>query len=392
MSPLEIILLGYAALGCVYWAWMLWGTIRIVRGVPMLAATDPLPPERWPRLSVIVAACNEQESIESAARSILAQDYPDLELIVVDDRSTDATGEIVDRITANDDRARAIHVTELPDGWLGKVHALDQGARAATGRWMLLTDADVHHRRDVLRRAVAFCEQHGVDHLAVAPDLAAGSFLLDVVISAFLRTFCVAMRCWKVPDPRARAYIGVGAFNLLRREAYDRTEGFAWLRMEVADDVALGMMLKQSGARSMLASGTGLVDVCWYPSLGDLLHGAEKGYASVAHCRMWRMLAVCLVMLLVELSPLLGLLPLAQPWLAVASLFMLAAAGTSIVVIHRWSRRPLLSGFCFPLAAILGTVVLLRTGWLGMRRGGVVWRGTLYPSEALRNGSRLTLP
>jgi glycosyltransferase involved in cell wall biosynthesis len=397
-------LLGYVVLGCVYWTWILWGTLRLVRRVPVLRSEAPREPEQWGRLSVIVPACNEGPHLETAARTLLAQDYPDLELILVDDRSTDETGEIVDRLATADPRVRALHVTELPGGWLGKVHALNYGVELAAGEWMLMTDADVHFQPGVLRRAVAICEDRGLDHLAVAPDLKPAGFLLDAMVAAFLRTFCVAMRCWKVSDPGSRAYIGVGAFNLVRRAAYDRTDGFPWLRLEVADDVGLGLMLKRAGARSSLANGRGLVGVRWYHSLADMARGGEKGYASIGHCRLWRMAAVAAALLGMELAPLVAIVPLVGlgtvvgfgspigTVLLAAGLAMLAAAVASIVIIHRWTRFPLLPGLAFPLAAPIGAALLLRAGLLGAWRGGAVWRGTLYPSEALRRGSRLPFP
>jgi len=118
MSPLESALIGYALVGCLYCAWILCGTLRLVRGVPVLGAESPGQPERWPRLSVIVPACNEAENLDAAARTLLAQDYPDLELILIDDRSTDDTGEIVDRLAGADTRVRAVHVVVL-HRWTG---------------------------------------------------------------------------------------------------------------------------------------------------------------------------------------------------------------------------------------------------------------------------------
>ena len=122
-------------------------------------------------------------------------------------------------IADDDGRVRPLHVTHLPDGWLGKVHALARGVELAGGRWLLLTDADVHLAGDTLRRAVAYCEHRGLDHLAAAPEMWSAGFILDVAIAAFLRSFCVVMRCWAIEDPRSSAYVGVGAFNLVRRSA-----------------------------------------------------------------------------------------------------------------------------------------------------------------------------
>ena len=144
MGTYRYLLIGYVFAGCVYWLWMAVGAWQVRRRVPVLADLPISPPRVWPRLSIVIPACNEAPAIQGAVESILAQDYPNLEIVLIDDRSTDETGVIIDRLAASDFRILRIHVTRLPDGWLGKVHALCRGAEASTGEWMLLTDADVH--------------------------------------------------------------------------------------------------------------------------------------------------------------------------------------------------------------------------------------------------------
>ena len=283
------LLAAYAFAGCVYWFYLAVGAARTVVHVPDLDRVDPPDPPRWPSLSIVVAARNEAATIEAALETLLRVDYPDLRIIVVDDRSEDATGEIIDRVARRDARVQSVHVTRLPDGWLGKVHALSAGVARAEGEWILLTDADVHLRPDALRRAMALAEDRGLDHLAVLPHLQTSGLLVEVMVAAFLRVFPVAMRVWAVSDPKSRAFIGVGAFNLVRRAALEQTEGFEWLRLEVADDAGLGLMLKSPGFRSAAARGPGLVSVEWYPTVADMARGAEKGYAPIGHCRAWRL-------------------------------------------------------------------------------------------------------
>jgi glycosyltransferase involved in cell wall biosynthesis len=217
------------------------GCVRLVtriRACRLLADERPASPSTWPRLSVVVAACNEASTLEAALATLLAQDYPELEIVVIDDRSTDGTAEIVDRLAARDPRVRAVHVRELPDGWLGKVHALHVGAARATGDWVLFTDADVHLAPGVLRRAIAVCLTDELDHLAVLPDARAGTLVEEIAVDAMGQIFL------------EKHGAGVGAFNLVRRSAFARTAGFSWLRMEVLDDVGLGELMRQAGAQS----------------------------------------------------------------------------------------------------------------------------------------------
>jgi len=393
-TMLTLLLALYAAGALAYWLWALQAAIRVRRSVPALEAFDP-PPGSLPRLSVIVAACNEADTIEPAARTLLAQAYPDLEILLVNDRSTDATGTLIDRLAAEDDRVRAVHVAALPEGWLGKVHALDCGVRAATGTFLLFTDADVHFAPGALGRAVAWCEARGLDHLAVMPSLWPTSLLTDAVVGAFIRSFIALMRPWAVGNPASRAFIGVGAFNLVRRSALAQTPGLAWLRMEVADDVGLGLMLKASGARCGTASAFSLVGLHWYRSLGDAVRGAEKAYASAGRCRMLPILIGAGALLAIEVAPVAGLVAVALAPANPAAWGLGAVAPISLaanLLLLRWGGGRLLTALLGPLVAPINAGAFLRAGLLGWWRGGVRWRGTLYPSEALRAGRRVTLP
>ncbi|HET6429623.1 MAG TPA: glycosyltransferase family 2 protein, partial [Phycisphaerae bacterium] len=268
----------------------------------------------WPTLSVIVPACDEADKIEPAARSLLALDYPGMEIIFVDDRSTDETGPIIDRLAADDTRVRAIHVTELPDGWLGKVHALDTGLRASSGELVLFTDADVHFRPGAMRRAVALVESRGLDFLAVLPRLWATSMLLDSLIAAFIRQYLLLMtRPWALSRAGSRSFIGVGAFNLLRRSALEGTPGLEWLRMEVGDDAALGQMMRQSGRRCGAAAAFEHVALHWHRTVGEACRGAEKGWSTVCRFSLARSIALAAGGLALEAAPVLALAPLAFP-------------------------------------------------------------------------------
>jgi glycosyltransferase involved in cell wall biosynthesis len=385
-------LIAYAFVGCVYWLWMFVGTVRVVRAVPMLVRESAPMPVTWPRLSVIIPACNEAASLESALTSVLRQDYSDLEIILIDDRSTDGTAEIVDRMAVADPRITAIHVEQLPDGWLGKVHALDMGTRKAGGSWLLYTDADVHMEQGTLRRAIAYAEHHKIDHMAAMPEMWPSTLPVNACIALFARGFIVATRLWAVSDPKSDAFVGIGAFNLVRRTALQRTEGFNWLRLEVGDDMALGMLLKESGARSVLVNAEDLLGLYWYSTVAKMSHGAEKAYSSVGRCSLVRIVVLSAVLVAMEWSPFVALAGWHLPGLRWASAAMLAAAVGCHAILARWSKSRLLPGLLFPFAALLAAGIMLRSGWLGFRRGGVVWRGTLYDKDQLRAGRRLKLP
>lgn len=390
---MDWLLIAWAFVGCLYWLWMAVGMARVAAAVPALVDLTPSkPPDGWPYVSIIVPACNEGETIRAAAQTVLAQDYEAFEVILLDDRSTDATGCIIDELAAADPRIVPLHITELPDDWLGKVNALRFGAAEARGDWLLLTDADVHLKPDALRRAVAYAEEHGLDHLALAPEMWLTTWPVNAAVALFLRSFCVGMRVWAVPDSRSRAVIGVGAFNLVRRDALKQTEGFEGLRLETADDVGLGMMIKQGGFRSAMANGVGLVGLHWYHSLGAMARGAEKGFVTVCGGSLLRSAVIAIVSLVVEWAPLTILFTPLNRGLLWSGLAMWGAVLVCAVIGARWARKPIWPALLFPLGAAINVVLLMRAAWLGWRRGGIRWRTTFYPTELLLSGSRVRFP
>ncbi|MBF5041107.1 glycosyltransferase [Aggregicoccus sp. 17bor-14] len=380
-------------LSALYWAFVALQLLRAMRQVPQLAELQPPPPPRWPRLSLVIPACDEEATLEPALRSRLREDYPELELVVIDDRSTDATGAIVDRVAAEDARVRALHIRSLPEGWLGKVHALHRGVEQASGEWLLFTDADVHLEPGTLRTAVAYCESRGLDHLGVFPEVWSASFRLDVALGTFGRLVALAARPHAVEDPRSRAAFGVGAFNLVRRSALERSPGLSWLRLELLDDAALGQMLKRSGARCGMAMGRGRVGLTFYPSLRELARGTEKnGFAGAGRFSQLRLVLFCLTLLALEGTPFAALLAFGHPLVQLAGGAIAALAVGASMVGSRWMARPVLPNLLLPLGTLFFVGCLLRSGYLAHRRGGIAWRGTLYPTALLRAGARYEFP
>ena len=390
-----VLLTIYLGIALLYWVHHLYGVIRLRYSVPSLAHIEPPEPRRWPKLSVIIPACNEADKIGDALRSVLDSNYPNLEVIVVEDRSTDGTGEIIEHIAAADSQVRVIHMKELPEGWLGKLHAMNRGVQEADGEFLLFTDADVHYQPAALRKAIAHCEGNHLDHLTALPYFWAATLFLDALIMAFIRQFVAMMRPWAVSNPRSRAFLGVGAFNLVRRSAFERTKGLEWLRLEVADDVGLGMMMKQSGAQCGVVRAIDAIGLHWHRSMAEAVAGSEKGYAPICRFSILRTFVLSVVMLGLELSPALCLLPLIfsrTGWIA-----WLGASVTGVfvlvnVLVSRWFSQKLLPGLIGPVGALISVWLLIRCLVLGKRRGGIVWRGTLYPEKILREHMRVRFP
>src|SRR5262249_34288822 len=205
-----------------------------------------------PRVSVVVPARNEERGVERAVRSHLAQDYPDFEVVAVDDRSTDRTGEILSRLAAADARLTVLPGVEPPAGWLGKPHALFEGFTAARGELVLFADADVVYDSRTLREAVAYAEAEGVDLLALLPKFETRGFWESVLMPYLLGAYFGGIGgLANVDRPRWFA-AGGGAGNLVRRRAYDAVGGHEGLKDSVVDDVPLASKIKTARFRARL--------------------------------------------------------------------------------------------------------------------------------------------
>ncbi len=251
--------------------------IRGNRAIPRLAKM-PLPPAdaSWPTVSVIIPARNEERHLEEALRSVLALDYPHYELVVLNDRSEDRTGEILDQLAQKHPQLRVQHITTLPAGWLGKNHALFEGAKAATGEILLFTDADIVMAPDTLRRTVAYLQAHAVDHLAIMPEIQSRSLALSLFMNAFSIYFALYARPWRVSDPKDKAFIGIGAFNMMRCSVYEAIGTHQAIALRPDDDMKLGKLVKMNGFRQAAGNGLGLLRVEWYASLTELVQGLMK--------------------------------------------------------------------------------------------------------------------
>jgi glycosyltransferase involved in cell wall biosynthesis len=351
-------------------------SIRFLRDLPPLAG--PLP-----RVSIVIPARNEERNLEEALRSILALDYGNLEIDVVDDRSTDHTGEILDRMAAADPRLRIVHVRELPPGWLGKNHALWLGAAKATGEFLLFTDADVVIDPSALRRAIGAMVADRLDHLTATPDIERPSLLFEMFIGAFSLFFALFTKPWKVKDPDSPSHVGIGAFNLVRASAYRAAGGHRAIAMRPDDDLKLGKLLKKNGFHQEFVFGQGMLRVEWYASVRELIQGLMKNAFSGVDYRVWVVVVSTVAQLVMMVWPFLALILTsgATRWLNLASvltLFTLCWINAPLAGVRRWH------GIGFPLATLLFLYIVWRAMLLTLWRDGIDWRGTHYPLAELK--------
>ena len=389
---------------------LVWLSRVIDASLGVRALTDISQPEwdRKPqaassRVAVVVPARNEEVAIGQALRQLIASDYDNFQVIAVDDRSTDRTGQIMDQVASEaPDKLKVIHVRELPPGWLGKTHAMWTAANQAGSRvpdssaplrdvgsndpaWLLFTDADVMFRPDCIRRAIAYAEAERADHLVLFPNIIMKRASEKMMIAFFQLLFVFGHRPWKVADPKAKDHMGVGAFNLVRHSAYEAVGTYQALRMEVVDDMKLGKVVKNAGFRQRVAFGDDLIQIRWARGARGVVNNLTKNFFAVMSFQTWRALLSCVGLAFLNILPFLGVL-IAPGWsrvpygLALGAMFCLYAGIWRQVEIHPWYF------FLHPISTTLFIYTMLRSTFLTLWNDGVEWRGTKYPLEELRKG------
>ena len=380
-----------AGIGCCLWCLVYSLGIWTVLSSARLSNIEVAPGDSWPSLSVIFAARDEEAEIGDALKALMDLHYPSLEIVAVNDRSSDSTGRIIDGMAARDSRIKAVHIDILPEGWLGKVNALNRGFMESSGQWVLFTDADVKLAPDTLKRALSYARQKDAEHVVLFPKLLGASYLLEVAFVAFSILFMTGTRAFMVGRPGSKAFIGVGAFNLVKRDAFARSKRFEWLKMEVADDVGVGLLMRDAGAKTAFAFAEMGVHLVWYENLRQMVRGMEKNMFSSSWYSYPRLALQVTVLTAFSLSPLAAFLPSATPGLkalAALAIFLTVALGI-------FSRRLFISRttpyFLGPPGFLIVTFMILNSGIKCALKGGIEWRGTLYPLEWLRKGQRVRL-
>ena len=354
---------------------------------------NPATPAGNPRVTIVVPARNEEASIRQALSQLLALDYDNYEVIAVDDRSTDRTGEIMDELAMGRDgrprpsnaKLRILHIKELPAGWMGKAHAMWSAAKESTADWVLFTDADVMFRPDCLRRATAYAEAEGADHLVLFPRTIMKRPGEKMMLAFFQLMFVFGHRPWKVADPKAKDHIGVGAFNFVRRRVYEAVGTYQALRFEVVDDMKLGKVIKNAGFRQRNVLGDDLLELHWAHGARGVVRNLTKNFFAVMSFQSWRAIGFCVAAAFINIMPFAGVF-LAHGWarlpyaVALLCLSLLYFGMSLFSDVRPWYL------LLHPIATLLFIYTMLRSMFFALRNHGVEWRGTTYPLEELRRG------
>jgi hypothetical protein len=353
--------------------------------IPGLKSVAPLNDANCPSVSILFAARDEAEKLPAALETFLALDYPKFDVIAVNDRSADATESILESAARKDPRLKVTNISSLPSGWLGKPHALQKAFEYSTGEWLVFTDADVHFEPDVLRLSIALAEQRHWDHMPLLCHAKVYSIGEKIAMTFFGMAFLIGIRPWRVSNPRSGSYVGIGAFQLIRRSAYEKIGEHRRLAMEVVDDVKLGKLVKEVGCRSGIAKAGRSVSIYWHSGVRNIILGTTKNFFATTGFRLPVVCGQVLGLLMLSLLPWLAL-PFVHGW---ARLFAGIAVGLAIcaeggVAIEN-GVSPLYA-LTHPIGALIFGWMLARSTIVTLWQGGITWRGTFYPLKELKRG------
>ena len=351
------------------------------------------PPPQAPLISICIPARNEERNIRACVEAMLAQDYPDFEIIVLDDRSTDATPEILSRASGatQNDKLRIIGGSDLPPGWAGKPHALFQASAAARGGWLCFVDADTFVRPQALSSCYAKALETKADMFTIMTFQIMGTFWEKVVMPLIMTALTVGFSPRKVNDPNRKDAIANGQFILIKRSVYDAIGGHESVKDQIVEDKALAEQVKWNGHRLVVADGYAVARTRMYTSLPEMWEGWTKNiylglsdHPSLIVLGAFGAFVLLVAALFLPLWPLLGIFWFLQGggWLALAviikSLILWA------VVIYARARVAVGMGispwyaFTLPLGAAIFAAMMFTSTWKVLSGKGVMWKGRMY--------------
>jgi len=336
-----------------------------------------------PAVAVIIAVRNEEAALEKALESICNLNYCNYRILLVNDRSTDRTAEILEKFEPKFPQVTIINIDELRHGWLGKSHALYQGYRNSTEEWLLFTDADVVFTPDTLTKAITYCSQQQLDHLVLLPHIHSRSAALNSVLATFKIMFDVQYRPWAAKNPHSDASIGMGAFNLVKRTAYEAAGTHVRFSLHPNDDLKLGECIKSSGCRQDVLYGDEQIQYEWYDSLNAFINGLMKNAFSSVNYSFSKAVINSAGSLLFFVLPVPVLLlsgDSGQQCLAAIILLSQLALYLLKPALHaKWWYIPVI-----PFAAAVISFIMLKSAILTTWQKGIYWRESFYPLSQLR--------
>jgi len=364
--------------GFIEWLWGV-GRVKTIDG-----SSELCPLETYPTLSVVIPARNEEGNIAQTVESILSQNYPGLELIVVNDRSTDNTENILDAIQEKHPQIKLFHCKELPPGWLGKNHAMYFGSMQTESEWILFTDADVKFMPECLKKTVGYAVRNKLDHFTMLPGSVANGALYKIFLVSFSMIFNFAMRPWRAQDPKSKASAGIGAFNLIKRSAYIQIGTCKSIALRPDEDYRLGQLVKKNGLRQDVVYGGELILVEWYKSVAEAINGLNKNVFAALDYNLSLAVFSVFMLLFAHIIPFVGVV-----FANGATKVIFIAVILMIFYINRYYGKYIQVPFWYALFHPVGVMILLyamtKATVSALVNDCIEWRGTKYPLDLLKN-------
>lgn len=373
----------YAIFAFAFWLFLtLWLIIngRKIKYLASLTNSGNIP---VPSVDIIIAVRNEEYALRQALNTVCNLNYSNYKVLVVNDRSTDNSGNILRELQLKFDKLRVINIDELPAGWLGKNHALYTGYNSSDSEYILFTDADVLYHSDVLNKAINYCLKNNLDHLTVLPGIISSSSKLNSFIITFVIMLTALQRPWAAKIKTSNASIGVGAFNLVKRKAYERAGTHKAIAMRPDDDLKLAAYMKASGGSSDVLYGEGELQLEWYASVKEFINGLMKNVFSGFNYNAFKAAGAALGILVLFVLPV--------PLLLIFGNYAERIVAVCIVLcqVMLYAKMPGSNGkwwysFMSIYAGFILVYIIIRSAIITLHNGGIYWRGTFYSLVELR--------
>lgn len=373
----------YSVIVFIYWAFL---TIYLVvngRKISYLSSIQTFADDPAPSVVIIIAVRNEEYALKEALTSVCNLDYDNYTVLVINDRSTDNTGKILSELQSEYEKLSIINVDTLPPGWLGKNHALYAGARSSAEEYLLFTDADVVYNKNVLTRAMHYCLNNELDHLTILPRLISPSSRLGSVIMTFVIMLTAVQRPWAAKIKTSKTSMGVGAFNLVKREMYERAGTHKAIAMRPDDDLRLAASIKAAGGTADVLYGKGEIQVEWYTSVKEFINGLMKNIFSGFKYNVFLAAGGAFGTLLFFVLPIPLVLIFGNN---TARIFVIGMFIFQLILYETMpgSNSKWWYGFLSIYAGVIMIYIIIKATVTNLYQGGIYWRGTFYSLEELK--------
>jgi glycosyltransferase involved in cell wall biosynthesis len=359
-----------------------------VKKMKRLGDTETGNTDVGPLVSIVVPACNEEKNIEKSLLSLLNQDYKNLEIIVINDRSTDGTAAVLQQLQVRFPDLRIHEIADLPEGWMGKSHALSTGAALAKGDFLVFTDADVFLEKTTIARAVRYMSSNRLDHLTLVFKNVTHGWLLNSLILDMGMGLLFLVRPWMARNSGNSWFVGIGAFNMVRRLVYQEIGGHEGIRMHPIDDLMLGKMIKQHGFFQDCLLAYDFVLVPWYDSVRTMINGLEKNMFALVHYRVWLVPVVLFAIIVPNILPVWGVIFGNND----VRIICFLAVGIRLAACFKGLRMQDLPWWYLPgfiITPYISCYIIMISVFVTKINGGINWRGQHYALAELRKTAPL---